>query len=70
MKTGQAHVAVLILLVLTATTPTTAHHSFAAEWDAKNCRDFTGVLTKIDWQNPHPYFFVDVRDADGKVQSW
>ena len=43
-----------------------AHHSFAAEWDADNCRDFVGTLTKIDWQNPHPYFFVDVKDASGQ----
>ena len=47
-----------------------AHHSFAAEWDANNCKDFVGILTKIDWQNPHPYFFVDVKDANGKVASW
>ena len=47
-----------------------AHHSFAAEWDSKNCREFTGTLTKLDWQNPHPYFFVDVKDASGKVQIW
>ena len=39
-----------------------AHHSFAAEFDAKNCRDFTGVLTKLDWQNPHAYFYVDVKE--------
>jgi hypothetical protein len=47
-----------------------AHHSFAAEFDARNCRDFTGVLTKLDWQNPHAYFYVDVKDANGQVESW
>ena len=47
-----------------------AHHSFAAEFDAKNCRDFTGVLTKLDWQNPHAYFYVDVKEANGQVESW
>ena len=50
--------------------PSFAHHSFAAEWDGKNCRDFTGVLTKLDWQNPHPYFYVDIKDAVGKVDNW
>ena len=40
--------------------PSVAHHSFAAEWDTTKCRDFTGVLRKLDWQNPHPYFYVDV----------
>ena len=50
--------------------PSFAHHSFAAEFDGKNCRDFTGILTKLDWQNPHPYFYADVKDADGKVENW
>jgi hypothetical protein len=50
--------------------PALAHHSFAAEWDSNNCREFTGTLTKIDWQNPHPYFYVDVKDAGGKVENW
>jgi hypothetical protein len=47
-----------------------AHHAFAAEFDADNCRDFTGVLTDIDWQNPHAFFYMDVSNADGKVESW
>jgi hypothetical protein len=50
--------------------PLSAHHSFAAEFDAANCRDFTGVLTKLDWQSPHAYFYVDVKDASGKVDNW
>lgn len=50
--------------------PGLAHHSFAAEWDAKNCREFSGILTKLDWQNPHPYFFIDVKDAAGRVETW
>jgi len=56
--------------VVVLATPSFAHHSFAAEWDATKCRDFTGTLTKVDWQNPHPYFYVDVRDANGKVGNW
>jgi hypothetical protein len=62
-----------ILVALVATmmaAQVAAHHSFAAEWDAKNCREFTGTLTKLDWQNPHPYFFVDVKGAGGKVETW
>ena len=47
-----------------------AHHSFAAEFDGKNCRDFTGTLTKLDWQNPHAYFYVDVKEPDGHVEPW
>ena len=50
--------------------PSFAHHSFAAEFDGKNCREFTGTLTKLDWQSPHPYFYLDVKDAGGKVENW
>src|SRR5215216_2714830 len=50
--------------------PSRAHHSFAAEFDGRNCREFIGILTKLDWQSPHPYFYMDVRDASGKVQNW
>ena len=44
--------------------PSFAHHSFAAEFDGKNCREFTGTLTKLDWQSPHPYFYMDIKDAE------
>ena len=61
--------AMLVAVVMSAPS-VRAHHSFAAELDAKNCRDFTGVLTKLDWQNPHAYFYVDVKEANGQVESW
>ena len=60
----------VVTSALLSATAASAHHSFAAEWDSKNCREFMGTLTKLDWQNPHPYFFVDVKDANGKVQTW
>jgi hypothetical protein len=71
MKKGRVLVGALAggLLLLSAAAPR-AHHSFAAEFDARNCRDFTGTLTKLDWQSPHPYFYMDVRDASGKVENW
>jgi hypothetical protein len=56
-------------LVLTAI-PSQAHHSFAAEFDASKCREFTGTLTKIEWTNPHGFFYVDVKDPDGTVHNW
>ena len=67
MTTALAVVLVGVVLLMVSVR---AHHSFAAEFDAKNCRDFTGVLTKLDWQNPHAYFYVDVKEPSGQVESW
>ena len=50
--------------------PLSAHHSVASEFDTKNCRDFTGTLTGVSWENPHMHFNLDVKDASGKVESW
>lgn len=50
--------------------PSYAHHSFAAEFDATKCADFTGTLTSIEWQNPHGYFHVDVKGPSGATESW
>ena len=61
--------AAMIIGLFLLVTPASAHHSFAAEWDGSNCREFTGILTKLDWQNPHPYFYADIKNAAGKVES-
>ena len=57
-------------LLLVPASPSFAHHSFAAEFDGGNCKDFTGTLTKVEWTNPHGFFYVDVKDAAGKVHNW
>ena len=67
MLVGAAAAAVLLLL---AAPPSFAHHSFAAEFDGSKCRDFTGTLTKVEWANPHGFFYVDIKDPDGKVNNW
>ena|SRR5690349_7440258 len=50
--------------------PVVAHHSVASEFDTKNCRDFTGTLTSLSWQNPHMHFLMDIKSASGIVESW
>jgi hypothetical protein len=47
-----------------------AHHSFSAEFDADRPINFKGVVTKIEWMNPHAYFYLDVTEPDGKVVNW
>jgi len=47
-----------------------AHHAFAAEYDAKKPVTLTGTVTKVDWRNPHAWFYVDVKDDGGKVTNW
>ena len=47
-----------------------AHHSFAAEFDANTPIKLHGVVTKVEWTNPHTYFYVEVEDADGSHHEW
>jgi len=47
-----------------------AHHSFAAEFDASKAIRLTGTLTKVEWTNPHIYFYIDVKDENGAAVRW
>jgi uncharacterized protein DUF6152 len=70
MKIASVLCAAAIVCGLLSAMPASGHHSFAAEFDSTKCREFAGILTKLDWQSPHPYFFVDVKSASGKVENW
>ena len=69
MKTILAGVFVAAGLLLAAG-PTLAHHAFSAEFDANKPVNLTGTVTKVEWTNPHAWFYLDVADATGKVTNW
>src|SRR5437870_10006524 len=59
------------IVLIASAVPVLAHHSFAAEFDSAKAVDFNGVVTKVEWMNPHVYFYVDVKDPQsGKVTNW
>jgi hypothetical protein len=61
---------VSLLLVLFLSAPLLAHHAFSAEYDNTKPVKVQGVVSKVEWKNPHIWFYVDVKDAAGKVTTW
>ena len=63
--------AMALIVGAALTTPLWAHHSFAAEYDSKKPVNLKGAVTKVEWMNPHVYFYIDVRDEQtGKITNW
>ena len=68
MTTGIVFSAALLLASPPASAPVSAHHAFAAEFDAKNCADVVGTLTKVAYENPHAYLYLDVKGEEAAFQ--
>jgi Family of unknown function (DUF6152) len=66
----KAQLSAALILAAVCAIPVAAHHSFAAEYDAKQPISISGTVTKLEWTNPHARFYVDVTDASGKTVNW
>ena len=60
----------LVFALCSLTIPVLAHHSFGAEYDSTKPVTLTGVITRIDWTNPHSFIYMDVKDDKGIVANW
>ena len=69
-KTSGLVSALSAVLLAAAAGTSFAHHSFGAEFDSNKPIKMTGVVTRLEWTNPHVYIFIDVKDKAGKVTNW
>jgi hypothetical protein len=60
----------VLILVAAIVAPALGHHSEAAEYDSTKPVTVTGTIKKVEWQNPHIWFYVDVKDENGHVTTW
>ena len=70
MSTRSIGIGILVSSVVASAGTVLAHHSFAAQYDRDKPVTLKGTVTKVEWANPHIYFYVDVKDASGRVVNW
>lgn len=70
MKHRMLGIGIAIAALATIAIPLAGHHSFAAEYDGNKPIELTGYVTKVEWMNPHVYFFLDVEDETGAITNW
>src|SRR5688572_29083791 len=67
---NKAGITAVFLLSLSSAGLVYAHHSFPAQYDINQPATVKGMVTKVDWRNPHVYFFMDVTNEDGTTTEW
>jgi hypothetical protein len=70
MKLGFSVAGISLVVVLLAAVPVLAHHAFGLQYDPSKSTTLHGVVTKVEWTNPHAHFYVDVKDENGNVTNW
>ena len=70
MRTVSSIALGLAIFLLPVSAPVLAHHGFSVEFDKDSPLTLTGTVTKMEFMNPHIYFYLDVKGADGKVVNW
>ena len=63
-------IAVAAMVAIAAGARLFGHHSFAAQYDPTTAIRITGTLSKVEWTNPHTYFYLDVKENDGQMTTW
>ena len=61
---------ILVLCLLASAMPVLAHHAFATEFDANKPVTKRGIVTKIDWMNPHVWFYLNIKNEEGRMENW